>query len=793
MKKLTSKEIAGFEAFSREVQDLPNRIALACLLARPDYKEAVVRQVKAIGEIVDRLKAMIGRLRDHLTGVDRTVFNRARINKLYGTMVRKGDNTEERPHRKSFIDQQGSDLTLPVVATSLLEALAALAPANTKSATPSRRSAPRSAYGRARNYLAKMPPSISGNDGHGKLYAVACHLVRGFNLPEDTTFELLSEFNERCEPPWSEAELRHKIKQAEANADGEPGYFLSPSSPTGAAVPCDVSAYEFVSIGEPTELASLATVPPETPAEVVAPIGPAPVPASLADPEGVIEEPGDPHQLARHFTRLFLTKLGELRLRLYRGEFCLFDGRRYRKLLNAELRSRLVAFVKSEFDNQNRRALLNLDPKKEPPAVSRITTGLINNVHQALSSLTMLHGRSDPPFWDGEPTIPADPRNLFVMGNGILGLGDSGTAPKLHPHTPRLFAINGVEYEFNPNAKCPVWDEFTRTSFPDRATLWTLQEFFGYVLTLDTRQQTMLLLVGPPRSGKGVVSRVLKRLLGEDSVACPTLSSLADRFGLWALVDKSLAIIADARLSGRTDAVAVVESLLSISGEDPRDIDRKNLPPLSGVRLATRILLMTNELPSFRDASAAIISRILLLVMPNSFLGREDRGLEDRLQHELPGILNWAITGLQRLRERGHFVQPESGQQLLAELSDLASPIKAFVRDCCKVDDAAEVFPQDLFDSWKAWCERHGRDHHGTKEVFARDLRACVPNLKMPNLRKAGGKRERWYVGIRLLFLGEEPAEENETDTAATGTGWNAIQSNSAPTFESSFKELGAH
>ena len=86
---------------------------------------------------------------------------------------------------------------------------------------------------------------------------------------------------------------------------------------------------------------------------------------------------------------------------------------------------------------------------------------------------------------------------------------------------------------------------------------------FGYLLTSDTRLQKMFLIVGPKRSGKGTIARVLKALLGVANVAGPTLSGLGTNFGLAPLVGKPLAIISDARLSGRADQQVIAERLLA--------------------------------------------------------------------------------------------------------------------------------------------------------------------------------------------------------------------------------------
>lgn len=67
---------------------------------------------------------------------------------------------------------------------------------------------------RARKYVSRMPPALAGQGGHNATYYVACVLVIGFALQESEAYAILCEYNQRCEPQWSERELRHKIKSA---------------------------------------------------------------------------------------------------------------------------------------------------------------------------------------------------------------------------------------------------------------------------------------------------------------------------------------------------------------------------------------------------------------------------------------------------------------------------------------------------------------------------------------------------------------------------------------------------
>lgn len=77
---------------------------------------------------------------------------------------------------------------------------------------------------RACAYLARVPGAVSGYGGHKATFKVACKLVE-FGLDDRAAFALLSEWNERCEPPWTERELTHKLEDARKVAT--PGAMLA--------------------------------------------------------------------------------------------------------------------------------------------------------------------------------------------------------------------------------------------------------------------------------------------------------------------------------------------------------------------------------------------------------------------------------------------------------------------------------------------------------------------------------------------------------------------------------------
>jgi putative DNA primase/helicase len=225
------------------------------------------------------------------------------------------------------------------------------------------------------------------------------------------------------------------------------------------------------------------------------------------------------------------------------------------------------------------------------------------------------------------------------------------------------------------------------------------------VLSGDTSQQKIFLLVGPKRSGKGTIGRILTGLLGAENVAAPTTAGLASNFGLSPLIGKPVAIISDARLGG--GHAAVIERLLSISGEDFITVDRKHRDPWTG-QLPTRFFMISNELPRLTDSSGALASRFLTLVTRRSFYGNENPSLTPTLLAELPGILNWALDGLDELRERGRLIEPGSSREITRELEDLTSPVGAFVRDRCLVAAEQTVSRRELYRAWCTWADEHG-------------------------------------------------------------------------------------
>jgi putative DNA primase/helicase len=452
-------------------------------------------------------------------------------------------------------------------------------------------------------------------------------------------------------------------------------------------------------------------------------------------PGGVLPPPSAPMQVAREFVEKHCRHNDgvndALTLRYWHGGYWAWRGSHWVEVEGRAVRALLYAFTE--------RAVYLTANDIAPWAPTRHKIG---DLLEALSALVILSDDVEQPCWiDGRES-----GTIVATANGLLEV----TSRTLYAHTPAYFNQTAVPFNYDAAAPPPdKWLTFLDALWPQEPeAVDVLGEWFGYVISGRLDLHKILLMVGPTRGGKGVIARVLAALLGRRNVCGPTLNSLGGDFGLAPLIGKPLAIISDARFVGKNGSV-VVERLLSISGEDTLTVNRKYRDQWTG-KLPSRLHVISNELPRLGDASTAIVGRIVLLLLSRSWLGKEDRELEPALQAELPGILNWALEGLERLAgDNGNqFTRVETADDAITAMRDLASPVAAFVREACVLGPAYEIGAEVLYGAYRGWCEDN--EHvKASKHVFGRDLAAAVPAIR--RVRRGHGKSRVYvYVGIAL-------------------------------------------
>ncbi len=362
------------------------------------------------------------------------------------------------------------------------------------------------------------------------------------------------------------------------------------------------------------------------------------------------------------------------------------------------------------------------------------------------------------PFWAGGDCPFSDVEEVVAFRNGLLDL----TTDKLVPHTPKWCSTVCLPFEFNERAMAPRWLQFLDEVFegdPKRANL--LSEFVGYCMTWDISQQKALLMYGPPRSGKGSVLGVIERLVG-DHFTGYSLDRLVSAFGLADLRDKLVAGVGELELAGNKDKNRIVERFKSITGGDKVSVEEKYSHGTSE-RIYARFVIATNTMPNLKDASGALLSRLLILPFQKSFLGKEDTKLMDKLVAELPGIANWALAGLKRLRQRGCFTATELGTAACREFGMSSAPVRQFILDRLLVaptlnpgwlpaENIAETTPfiptNDLYVEYKSWCDEAGVEP-GDERFFGKDLTGLLPKLERKRRHLPGGQAQKWgYPGL---------------------------------------------
>ena len=374
-----------------------------------------------------------------------------------------------------------------------------------------------------------------------------------------------------------------------------------------------------------------------------------------------------------------------------------------------------------------------------------------NSVGDVIDALTAICPVPDqPPCWlDGrqDPALA----NVIVFQNGILDTRRflDGKKDYLLGSTPQLFHLSATPYPFDPEATCPGWLRFlSEVLKEDAQRIALLQEWFGYNMVADTSLEKFMLFVGRPGSGKSTVLEVLQAVLGSNQCANSSFGDLCSEFGRQPLIGKLSIILPDAHVPRNADKIQALEVIKSIVGRDGVTVNRKYLPQLPDVRLPGRITIAVNDLPDLTDHARALERRLLALHFSESFEGREDTTLKDRLPEEAPGIAVWALAGLRRLRRLQRFTIPAASEELLDEIRRALTPIAEFLDDCCVQGPNFTVPASQIYDCWVAWARARGL-HPGVQSRFGRRLRHQLPHVIRARVMTGGG-RDYWYEGLGI-------------------------------------------
>lgn len=427
-------------------------------------------------------------------------------------------------------------------------------------------------------------------------------------------------------------------------------------------------------------------------------------------------------------------------------DYYLWDRGLYRKLALSELKGEWYKYFTDRAvkikDKDGGVKVVSLKPDKS----------FIANIHDACQGLT--HVRLDPEVH--EPFLlsakaPMELGRSIIFKNGILDV-PTGI---LKPMTPDVFVTSTMPFDYDPKARCPVWDVVSLDMFNgNEACQKLLAEWFGYSLIPDNFLQQMMFFYGVPGSGKSTTAGLLQSMLGPQRACAAGTDTFKDLFGKEKLIGKYLAIMSESRDTNRQDIDKLLQTWKAITGGDTISVRRMYRGAVDA-RLFCRLLYVANEAIPFDDVSQAMAYRMNVLYFPKNYRKcNPDRLIDRKLREEIPGVCNWAIEGLRRLLAQGSFTVPETSKDHLASIAALTNPIGAMLEECCKVHIGSEYAAyktpvKDLYDVWNAWCDDNRVKTSLSSIAFGMKLQDLNRGIVRRQVMEAG-KRFYAYIGLEI-------------------------------------------
>lgn len=352
------------------------------------------------------------------------------------------------------------------------------------------------------------------------------------------------------------------------------------------------------------------------------------------------------------------------------------------------------------------------------------------------------------------------PLNMIPVKNGILEIPVKNynfqfSQLKLISNDPKYFAINRIPVSYDPEATCPTWDNFIKDIFYE-ADIKFIQEYIGYCFYRDFMYSKVFMLKGPPRTGKSTFLRTIISLLGQNNVVAIPLYDLQDDFALVQLHFKLANFLSD--LSPKQ--IKFVEKFKQLTGNDlisARNLYEKKFGFINYAKFGWAC----NEIPVVKiDDDAYWIRWQIILVNKKQYLSKEDgRDLDLRVKLllELPGILNWALKGLERLLYQRYFTNEQSAEEVRKLWHLHSDALGQFMYSGLVVFKSDGFITKDrLYDIYVDWCSLENISAI-SKEKMGRAISRSFKKRITSTYRGPAGEQEYSWAGIQEPILSEPP------------------------------------
>ena len=321
------------------------------------------------------------------------------------------------------------------------------------------------------------------------------------------------------------------------------------------------------------------------------------------------------------------------------------------------------------------------------------------------------------------------------LANGTLSL----KSLELRPHAKDDLFTYCLDYEYDPNADCPLFKKYISevlvlegATETDVDTVMLFQELLGYSLTPDTRHEIMVWMFGEGGNGKSVAISVVESLLGSMSMSIDfQVVGTPGNYDLADIPGKRVLFSTEAERN-KTMSEGYIKRI--VTGDTIRTRPIYGSP--MEFRSTAKIWWAMNDKPIIKDTTDSMWRRMKLIPFYRKFEeGKSaDVDLPSKLRSELPGILNWAIEGLMRLTLNGRFTRSVASEDAKQQYREEANPVAQWVNTMTVRTNYPATLQGALFKEYTRWCQEQN-ERAITSTQFGKDLK----RLRIDCARKTSG------------------------------------------------------
>ncbi len=306
-------------------------------------------------------------------------------------------------------------------------------------------------------------------------------------------------------------------------------------------------------------------------------------------------------------------------------------------------------------------------------------------------------------------------KNYLVFDNCSYDL----TNFKVVEHCADQYSTRHINYNYDANACCPLFEKFIREVTCNRDDLIVLiQEVLGYLLASHSKAEKAFIIIGSGRNGKSVMASVIKALIGSENISSTPLKVLGKEFGCEDLINKQVNLTTE---SDRNELVGT-SVWKAIVSNDSVSINPKGRKRYTDT-LDIKIVSFLNFFPSFGELDKSILRRLLVIPFDANIPPDEiDPHLIDKLVLEKQGIMNWAIEGLKRLSNNNwQFSYSKASDDLLNRLIIESDPLAQYIAEYVELNpEKKPVKYQDFHKSFNSFALKNG--YETINRTFNRDF-----------------------------------------------------------------------